>query len=747
MPKLAPPSTDTATAADKDERSRLIELAQGGRLYEFLDQSYRYLSHTQADPELVLLTLQGLVRLGLGGPARELLQSRNDLEGAVDVQELRQSVVPIGTGRVPWKRFDEQAKRNITVLLKCRPELAPFTASLRDSCRDLDLFQTIDGQYQLSKRPAGSLRQWQPRLMDHRPVSQMDLRLALGGPAPIVAGIAMNSLIDRVYAATAHEPGAEAMPVYVVDPDIRRLAAWLHIEDRTEVLADDRVHFFIGPDALKSYEQLLTTNEDLAIPAVHLCANWAPELGREIEAIGHRQTAHRNENFVKLAVKHEQRAQQRDGAYWAERLRPGARILGFTSRFTTMLQYSMRDIGHALNELGYEFDLSIETADHRTHTTLTTSRTVHETDPALIIMLNHFRSERAVSLGSVPVLTWIQDPTDLVFSRKTGEALGPLDFVCGYYSERCTENFGYPASRFFPAPVPVSTRIFHDEPVDPEFAAQYTCDVMYVGHLHDTADEHLAKWHSSTPAEIHPLLDRIFQDVSAMHERGEFLEQTNARPLVEQLAADLKYTLCDADLEQIANFFTYRLYDILFRRQTLLWSAQWADRTGRTFKLYGKGWARDPELGQYAVGPLQHGEELRRAYHCAKLCLQTIAGGYRHQRTFEALTSGSLAIARYVPTDFGRLSLEEYAQRNSADGPVNGSVRTFPSLPNLVFRDAEEFAALAESLLSDNERYQQVQHEFAEIVARSLTYKGVLKDLIEKIPTTLASEHADAQNA
>ncbi len=733
MPKLAPPSTDTATAADRDERNQLIELAQAGRVYEFLDQSYRYLSHTQSDPEIVLLTLQGLVRLGLGGPARELLQARGDLQGEVDVQELRQSVVPIATGRVPWSRFDEQAQRNITVLLRLRPELAPLAASLRDSCRELDLFQTTEDQYQLSERPAGSLRQWRPGLMDHRPVAEMDLRLALGGPAPVVAGIAMNALIERVYHATAHEPGAEAMPVYIVDPDIRRLAAWLHIEDRAELLADGRVHFFIGPDALQYYEQLLTTNEDLTIPGVHLCANWAPELGKEIEAIGQRRTAHRNETFVQLAVSHEQRAQQRDGAYWAERLQPGARILGFTSRFTTMLQYSMRDIGHALTELGYEFDLSIETADYRTHTTLTTSRTIHETDPALVIMLNHFRSERAVSLGSVPVLTWIQDPTDLVFSHKTGEALGPLDFVCGYYFERCTEEFGYPASRFFSAPVPVSTRIFHDEPVDPELAKNYTCDVMYVGHLHDTAEEHLAKWHDSTPPEIHPLLDQLLQEVHALHERGDNLEFRQTRPLVKERACAMGYTLCDDDLEQIANFFTYRLYDILFRRQTLLWAAQWADRTGRTFKLYGKGWARDPLLGQYAVGPVEHGEDLRCAYRCAKLCLQTIAGGYSHQRTFEALTSGSLAIGRYVPTDFGRLSLEEYARRDLADGPVDGAVKTFPSLANVLFRDAEEFARVAELYIDNDERYEQIQHEFAAIVDRDLTYKRVVKDLLDQI--------------
>ena len=45
MPKLSPPSAATATAAVQDARSRRLELARGGRVYEFLDQSYRYLPH------------------------------------------------------------------------------------------------------------------------------------------------------------------------------------------------------------------------------------------------------------------------------------------------------------------------------------------------------------------------------------------------------------------------------------------------------------------------------------------------------------------------------------------------------------------------------------------------------------------------------------------------------------------------------------------------------------------------------
>ncbi|MEE8154967.1 MAG: hypothetical protein V3T53_08465 [Phycisphaerales bacterium] len=39
-------------------------MAQGGRVYEFLDQRYQYLRHTDADPQHVLLTRPGVVWLG-----------------------------------------------------------------------------------------------------------------------------------------------------------------------------------------------------------------------------------------------------------------------------------------------------------------------------------------------------------------------------------------------------------------------------------------------------------------------------------------------------------------------------------------------------------------------------------------------------------------------------------------------------------------------------------------------------------
>ena len=736
MPQLAS-SRDPTTGAAGDDRNLLIALGRSDQPYRFLDQAFAYLGRVESDPAVVLLALEALVKLGLGGPARELLQVRTDLEPEVDVDGLRKSLTSVPIGRVPWERFCGQFEANRKALAEHHPELAERVSALHESRRRVDLFQTLDGQYHVSTRATGELRSWLPGLLDHAAIAGLELPLSAGGPAAVVVGIALSQLIDRAYGATQPDEGAEGVPLFVVDTDVGRLAAWLHVADRTAVLGDERLYFFVGPDALETYERFLQDNEDIAVPEVHLCASWAPQLGEQVQQIGQRVTTRRNEAFRELTNLHERRGRERDAEYWSRRLEPGARILGFTSRFTTMLQYSMRDIGHALAELGYEFDLMIEKADHRTHTTLTTSRAIYDADPALVIMINHFRSERALSLGSVPVLTWVQDPTDIVLSKKTGASLGPLDFVCGYYFDRCTTEFGYPKSRYFPAPLPVSTRTFHDGPVDPAEKSRYAADMMYVGHLHDTFDEHRANWRSSTPKRLHPMLDRIDDELEAMSRRDQHLERHRCRPYIARLAKEMELPLTNDDLEKIANFYMYRLFDIRFRRETLLWIAQWAAETGRVFKLYGRGWSRDPVLCAYAAGPIEHGEPLRRAYRGSKLSVQTIPGGYRHQRTFEALASGRLVLGRFIPPDFSHRSLEEYRQRRPPAEAASAAVRTFPSLDRVVFRSAAEFAELAETFLNNDSLRRQQQQEFAAIVRRDLTYPRVLKDLLNRIRDAL----------
>jgi len=709
-----------------DSRKALLAMHAEGRRDQFLDLGFRYLAEVEDDARITLHVLNALVDARLGGPARELLADRRILAAAgMDTGELARALEPVPDGLVPWEQTDKVFEANLEALLPHRDHLRDVATELRIAHEAYELHRSSDGQLHLSRREPGHLRRWLGSF--HDPAGATDLATPLGpsGPAATVIGTGVSCLVDRVYAATRPIDGAGSVPVFVIDDSLVRVAAWLRTLDRTPMLADPRLCLFAGPRAMEQFERFLALNEDIAPAAALLSPPWASELGREAAQVIGRIKARRQQAMIELAGRHQRRAAQRTVADWIGRLRPGATILGFTSRSTTMLQYSMRDIGHAFEEHGYRFKLLIERESHRIHTTLTTSRAVYENDPALIVLINHFRCEQTSAMGATPVLSWNQDPAVTVLSKETGASIGPLDFVCGYYHERCTTEFGYPDSRFFITSLPVSTRTFHDGAVPSDDAARYACDLMYVGHLHADAEAHLAHWRRVTPPHLHPLLDAVRDEATALNGRGEHIAAP--WPIVQRLAADLHLDLDEAAIEDLSNYFAYRLYDIIYRRETLGWAAEWASRTGRVFKLYGRGWANDPVLGRYAAGPIEHGEPLRRAYRCATLALQTIPGGFKHQRAYEALASGCTVLGRHVPPDF----------------VDTGSAQDFPTLDRVVFRDARELADLAERFLGDEELRREVHGEFVEVVHRKFTYKGVVGDLIGKIrgaPNTHSSE-------
>ena len=699
-----------------DGRKALLAMHAEGRRDQFLDLGFRYLDEVRDDAEITLNVLKALVHAGLGGPARELLADRQVLAAAgMDTGELARALEPVPDGLVPWDETDAVFEANLEALLAPRGHLREVAADLRAALGEYDLHRSSDGQFHLSQREPGRLRRWLGSF--HDPAGAADLTIPLGpsGSAATVVGTGVSCLVDRVYAATRPDEGAGSVPIFVIDDALATVAAWLRSQDRTKMLGDPRLCLFVGHDALARFEQFLALNEDIAPAKALFSPPWAGELAREAGRIADRIVQRREQAMIELTRRHERRATERSVADWIGRLKPGATILGFATRSTTMLQYSMRDIGHAFEVLGYRFKLAIEKENHRYHSSLTTSRTVYETDPALIVLINHFRREHSGAMGATPVLTWNQDPTATILSKATGASIGPLDFVCGYYRHRCTTEFGYPASRFFSTSVPVSTRIFHDGPVPSDDAARYACDLMYVGHLHADVEQHLAHWRSSTAPDLHPLLDAIRDEITAVHGRGEHIAVP--RPIVERLAGALHLDLDEAAIEDLSNYFSYRLYDIIYRRETLGWAAEWAARTGRVFKLYGRGWANDPVLGRYAAGPIEHGEPLRRAYRCATLALQTIPGGFKHQRAYEALASGCTVLGRHVPPDFVGM----------------GSAHDFPTLDRVVFRDARELADLAERFLSDEALRREVHREFVGVVYRKFTYQNVVGDLIGKI--------------
>lgn len=719
----------------------LRELCASARQCRFIVQSHRVLAAAPDAPELTQMTLRKLAEAGLGGPARELLQLRRDLPVSdTDRNELRQSLAQLPDGRVRWESLRTTFEQNFAALCASRPEWIGRAGELTQQLRRTHLHRTRAGRDLLSIRDAGQLRHWLGPISGGEDEADVALppREQLGPPA--VVGLRDGQLLDTLFDQTANVMLWHSRPLYLIEPDLRRFAAWLHCGDHTRVLAADRTFVFVGPEAVEQLGHALRQNPRLALPSFLVNFDGDTPCGTQLRECLEAVQAERQAAETRALEQVRQRYADRDAAYWVERLRPPGPVLGVTSRYTTMLQYAMRDTLAALEDQGYDTHLLIEGADHELIPRGEILQTLLDVDPAMVTYIDHLRYEYPYYPPNLPFLTWVQDPLPNLLSGAAGASIGTYDMVLGLYRRRCIDEFGYSAAHYISQPVPVSTRVFHDGPLDDTAAATYDCDICFVGHgirsLADFRDERLREY----PAALHPLLLDIYDRVVAALQADEFIDMySTAGELLDELAGKHGVTLAPEQTRQITNFYLYRLFDAGRREQTLLWVADWARRTGRALRLYGTLWHEHAQLGEFACGEIEHGEPLRQAYRGAKLALQLIPTGFLHQRSHELLMSGTTPITRYCPDDFGKLSVREFCRRRDAGEQVAGYAATFVGLEHVVFHSAEELAELAERLLADEARRREIQTQLCAATRAQYTYDAAMRKTMDQFQRVLAT--------
>ncbi|MCA9291916.1 MAG: glycosyltransferase family 1 protein [Phycisphaerales bacterium] len=702
--------------------------------YRFADFALKQIAATGATTSLALPVLQSLATLGLGGPARELLRELDAaLPADLDRAGLRRQLSEVPIGRVPADGLRGTVERQLDHAATIDHPLAAHRDAILDTLRTHQVFRSVDGRHHLSIREPGALRQWVPGLTDFRSLETVAITNDPASRGLLLLGVAPRDFVERALRETLRAVGPQ-MPVYIVEPDLARVMIWLASGDRRAALDSTRVLMFVGPDAAEHLLRALDERDDLEIPTARIDTGGHAALAERLDGPVIAQHDVRGERFRANLVTIASVTRGRRPVDWADRLRPGATILGFTSRHTTMLQYSMRDLGAAFTALGYDFRLMIEPDDHSQANAATVTRAVIDADPALVVMINHLRSEQAEVWDAYPVLTWVQDPMPNLLCRAAGEAIRWNDVVCGYYGEQCTTQFGYPESSFVSVPFfPMSSRVFHDAALTASEASRFDCDIMYAGHFSSPPELLMDEMIKVQGERLRPLLAGMLAEVRALHASGGHPSYADADAIVRRHERASNLALTDTERTGLVMYFVFRAFDVWFRTQSLEWVGRWAKGTGRRFRLYGRGWERHPTLGPWAQGPIAHGDDLRRAYRGATLTLQTIASGLWHQRTFEALASGSTVLARYSPFDYDFRSREAFR----ADPAPQAVARSLPHVDRIVFGDEAEFRSRADALLDDATERRTIRDDMAAVVHRTLTYDAVLPGIIDRIRSRL----------
>jgi hypothetical protein len=650
--------------------------------------------------------LESLVRLGLNAEAHRLIEQfpadfQNDAAVAGFVERIRSSP----SRRIAWSSRKRRYEANLQALSQIDPNLADMVREAWNRASSAyELHLCSDGNVQVKRSDVLWPPQWLPSLDDHRTYAPERVDTTVDGilPPPLLFdGVGLGWEILAGYRATRKVFLESSSAIYIVEQHPEAVGIAFHIHDWREILADDRVRWFVGPQASEDLAALLRSDTGWPL-SVRICScGLLGDPSRDLLTSVMQSThGERVRHADALREKIADRYVGRDAAYWADRFaasmddggRP-LRIMGVTSIHTTFLKHSMRDCLSALEQLGHETRIVIEPDHHRTLDPTITLQAQLDFEPDVVLLLSRMRYEMPNLVHpDIPSVTWDQDALPWVFDAKKKPTLAWNDFLMGFSAATAGQRFGWPADRLMHCAMAGGADIYSPVALTEDSLAPFRSDVSYVSHASATVEEeseHAMKW--LPEGRLRDLFQSVVRRVIPEWLRGAVFPGS-VMPVVVDTAAELGVRLSRDEAFQVFDALL-RVGDRVFRHVALEWVADWADRTGRTFHLWGNGWDRHPRLGRYARGATGNGEELRCVYQASAINLQLMGYGFIHQRALDGLMASGFFMTRRSQADVQGPALRELVDLFDACGISDSA--------GLAALGADERAERIRTLLSD----------------------------------------------
>jgi spore maturation protein CgeB len=309
------------------------------------------------------------------------------------------------------------------------------------------------------------------------------------------------------------------------------------------------------------------------------------------------------------------------------------RIVCVTSLFTTVLQYSTRDVARAFEKLGCEVKVVKERSACDRMVLSEVMRVLSEFKPDMLFTINHLRAEYKEALPrNMLFVSWVQDEMAHLFEPGLAKKTTDADFIYAVAPstvERC-EKTGYKN---------VKLLCMATNP-DIYFAPQeknpkYECDIALITNV--SMPETLQQY-----PELVPHIVRLIREEDLV-----VFPIENAKAVLARAEKDLSMRVDEKIRADVLWYILNRIARYARRTEVALWAKQ----AGYRLKLYGDGWETIPELQEFACGRVASGDELRDLYFSARLHLHINEGINMHQRVFECISSGGFILVRSLPSD------------------------------------------------------------------------------------------------
>ncbi len=705
----------------------------------------------------------------------------------------------VSTGVVAWKSRARRFAANLAALASRDPAGA---ALVEESAKDLDRFElhaASDGNFQVLDTAKHMPAAWLGGLAMHKAAEALwkydRTQQAVIGPVAFES-LGFGWLFLKVLATTERTFLNYSCAIYVLEGDPLALAMLLHMHDLQEIIRQPRVRWFIAPSpgaAGAAFRGAMQSNHFWNLPEQFIRCAMREQESTGAQAMIDDLAAARAQRTEQLVAQARAYYADKDAAYWRSRYEEAARgtgeplrILGITSRYTTVLKYSMAELCEAAKDAGHDMRVAIEPDDSSVINPC--EEMIASFKPDLIVQISRMRYENPALPANVPFLCWDQDNLPCMRTPAATASMGPLTYVAGHGAVYGYGNLNWPRENcIFCHPAGATFR-YSAEPCAPALLEKHACDISFISNASVTPEnlrDQLSQRWVNYP-KVQWIFDKCAERILSEMHGGKSWEHQDLEVLSNQIGADSRESIPPAMLaEMVMSLVT--LSDRCFRHAALLWVKNWCDANGKTFRIYGAGWEQNALFARHAAGAAAQGEEVRAIYQASRINLQLIEGGFLHSRSLDGLSAGGFFLTRAAANDGRGIdvaeAMSEIAQaarelrlrtrrqlETSADPRIHRSFKvlsrfmqhfepdqeircfeTWADLPlppvaipqyrDIAFRNEQEFGRLAERYLADDQLRQSCASEMRKIVLRDFSYSRRWEQFLTAIMAALRNEN------
>lgn len=505
-------------------------------------------------------------------------------------------------------------------------------------------------------------------------------------------------------------------------------SAFLQLEDLGKLTASGRMVFLVGAEEIKKYFW-----EDGTI---------FPEGGFELKQYGghfgliqevYQEKLRRlNENIQEIQRYYsENRAEV--GQHFVEG-RP--RILFLTTRFSTAVQYHIRDCMDAAQRLGCETALVIEKDGLHKLDNVFEGRFVVEFKPDALFMTDHFRFERGTAEypEGMFFISWVQDPLKDVLDRATPSKLGDRDIVITHYTTwKPFWDTGYDRKRTLDAPVPANSYVYRPYELSDEERELYQADICFVCHAADVEGSIRMVTDQLSP-QLRPMIRSLYKEYHRLAYNGViYYDEEKFRDFIEKYLVK-KYGYTNTGMRNSLAKHMLLYYNQVVFRQVLV---DWLIEAGfRNIKLWGGGWLDYPKYKDYAMGPAQNGETLSKIYQASKIVLGNNIATTAAARAWESMLSGAFYMSNYIPPEADGVDIRKILK-------VGKGKAIKPGDELVMFHDKRDLITKVKYYLSHDEQRREMARRGREAALERMTYDALMKRVIQFIGDKVLAGEAD----